>query len=134
MPDDGVVFQPDSVRGTRIRDDQEYGGVRITLNAYVGTARIPMQIDVGFGDAITPEPLRETFPAVLDFPAPHPRVYPRETVVAEKFQAMVHLGMTNSRMKDFYDVWFLARMFSFEGGRLSGGGCVRNFYFSGMAL
>jgi hypothetical protein len=119
VPDDGVIFQPDSVRGTRIRDDQEYGGVRITLDAFVGTARIPMQIDIGLGDAITPDSIRETFPAILDFPAPNPRVYPRESVVAEKFQAMVLLGITNSRMKDFYDVWFLARKFSFEGGSLT---------------
>lgn len=119
VPDDGVVFQSGTVRGTRIREDQEYEGVRITLDAYLGTARIPLQIDVGFGDAITPAPVRETFPVVLNFPAPHPRVYPRETVVAEKFQAMVHLGIGNSRMKDFYDIWFLARTFSFDGARLS---------------
>lgn len=119
VTDDGVVFKPATVRGARIREDQEYEGVRVTLDAFLGTARIPLQIDVGFGDTITPAPEREVFPTVLDFPAPHPQVYPRETVVAEKFQAMVHLGMGNSRMKDFYDIWFLARTFSFDGALLA---------------
>lgn len=119
VADDGVVFRPETVRGTLIREDQEYEGVRLTLNAYLGTARIPLQIDVGFGDAVTPAPVRERFPTLLDFPAPHPRVYPRETVIAEKFHAMVSLGMGNSRMKDFFDVWFLARTFPFDGESLA---------------
>ena len=78
-----------------------------------------MQIDIGFGDAITPGPERTQYPAILDFPAPTLTVYPRETVIAEKLQAMVHLGIANSRMKDFYDIRSLARQFSFSGPRLT---------------
>jgi hypothetical protein len=78
-------------------------------------ARIPLQIDIGFGDAITPEPERITFPTLLNALAPKLLAYPRYTVVAEKLEAMVHLGMANSRMKDFYDVWLLSRLFTFDG-------------------
>jgi len=119
--DDGVVFSPESVRGVRIREDQEYGGVRVKLEARIENARVPLQVDVGFGDAVKPE--AATYPTLLDFPAPRLRAYPREAVVAEKLQAMVVLGLANSRMKDFYDLWNLAGSFSFEGERL--GNAVR---------
>lgn len=119
VQEDGVRFLADTVRGRRIREDQESEGIRITLEARLGTARVTLQIDVGFGDVITPPAQHETYPAILDFKAPRPRVYPRETVVAEKFQAIVQLGIANSRMKDFYDVWFLARSFAFSGERLT---------------
>jgi len=119
VPEDGMRFLADTVRGRRIREDQEYEGIRIMVEARLGTARVPLQIDVGFGDIITPPAERETYPTILDMEAPEPRVYPRETVLAEKFQAMVQLGIANSRMKDFYDVWFLARSFAFEGKRLA---------------
>jgi predicted nucleotidyltransferase component of viral defense system len=119
VDDDGLVFDPKSARGERIREDLEYEGVRIHLDARLGVARIAIQIDVGFGDAVTPRPQKVTFPTLLDFPAPALKVYPREPVVAEKFQAMVVLGIGNSRMKDFYDVWALARAFEFDGGTLS---------------
>lgn len=82
------------------------------------SARLPLQIDIGFGDAITPGPQAVTYPTLLDFPAPQMNAYPRETVVAEKFQAMVQLCIANSRMKDFYDVWALARQFEFDGTAL----------------
>lgn len=119
VPEDGLEFLADTVQSMRIREDQEYEGIRITLEARLGAARVPLQIDVGFGDVITPSPEREPFPALLDFEPPQPRTYLRETVITEKFQAMVQLGIANSRMKDFYDIWFLARSFAFEGVRLA---------------
>ncbi len=85
----------------------------------LATARIRLQVDIGFGDAITPEASVVEFPALLDFPAPRLRAYPRETVVAEKLEAMVKLGLANSRMKDFYDLAFLARHFEFDGAQLA---------------
>jgi predicted nucleotidyltransferase component of viral defense system len=117
---DGLEFAVDSVASSRIKADCEYQGVRITLIAYLaGTrTRIPVQVDVGFGDAITPNPVSVEFPALLNFPAPRVLSYPRETVVAEKFQAMVMLGMSNTRLKDFYDLWVLATDFSFDGNVL----------------
>jgi hypothetical protein len=89
--------------------------VRIILIAHLEQARIQIQVDIGFGDAVTPPPEDVEFPTILGFPAPHLRAYRRETVVAEKFQAMVMLGIANSRMRDFYDIWFLSRRFEFSG-------------------
>lgn len=119
VPDDGIVFHAETVRGRLIREDQIYEGVRVTVEARLGAARLPLQIDVGFGDTIVPAPKNEDFPTLLDFPAPTLPVYPKETVVAEKFQAMVELGITNSRMKDFYDLWYLSRYFAFDGPPLT---------------
>lgn len=119
--DDGLVFDPDSVNGANIREEQAYDGVRITLVAVLGTARIPMQIDIGFGDAITPKAEAVEFPATLasaGLPAAKLIAYPRETVIAEKVEAMIRLGLANSRMKDFHDVSVLARNFSFDGATL----------------
>jgi len=106
---DGLRLLPDSVRAEEIRDQQEYGGLRVHLMADLDGAQIALQVDVGFGDAVTPGIEEADFPTLLDFPAPHLRTYPRETVIAEKFEAMVRLGIVNTRMKDFYDVWQLAR-------------------------
>jgi len=117
--DDGVRFDPDSVRGARIREEEEYDGVRIHLMAFLGKARAPIQIDIGFGDTITPEAQEVELPVLLDLPAPRLRAYPMETVIAEKFQSMTVLTETNSRMKDFYDVWVLQSQFGFDGGTLS---------------
>ncbi len=117
---DGLEFRAESVRGERIKEDQEYEGIRVHCEARLENARIPLQIDVGFGDAVTPPPADVRYPTLLDFPAPALRAYRRETVVAEKFQAMTALGMANSRMKDFYDLWVLARGFAFDGSTLSG--------------
>jgi predicted nucleotidyltransferase component of viral defense system len=117
--EDGIVFDSDSVRGEEIRTADEYAGVRVRLEARLAGARIPMQVDVGFGDAITPPPVRQRYPTLLDHPPPNIFVYPREAVVAEKLEAMVSLGVTNSRMKDFYDVHLLASSFPFQGGPLS---------------
>lgn len=116
---DGIVFDSASAVGEEIRADQEYDGVRVRLDAHLAEARIPVQIDVGFGDAITPAPARTPYPSLLDHPPPNVLVYPREAVVAEKLEAMVSLGVTNSRMKDFYDVYVLASRFAFEGPTLA---------------
>jgi predicted nucleotidyltransferase component of viral defense system len=123
VEDDGLVFDASSVKVTEIRDTQEYGGFRVLVTAKLGTAVLRLQIDVGFGDAITPTPAITEFPSILSQSRPRIRVYPRETVVAEKFEAMVQLGMTNSRMKDYYDLWFMSSHFEFEGSTL--GAAVR---------
>ena len=102
--EDGLRFDPHSIVTDDIRDDQEYHGVRVRLTAFLGNARLAIQIDVGFGDAITPEPAVVEYPAILDFPSACIRAYHPATVVAEKFNAMIVLGIMNSRLKDFYDV------------------------------
>lgn len=116
--DDGIVFDPESVQADDIREDNAYGGVCIRLLGKLGTAEVPVQIDLGAGDVVTPAPESATFPVLLDFPAPKIRTYPVYTVVAEKFEAMVKLGIANTRMKDFYDIWFIARRFEFDGPTL----------------
>jgi len=113
--DDGLTYLSDTVNVNEIREDQRYGGFRVTLTAMLGAAKIHLQVDCGFGDAITPDPVACAFPTLLDLPAPQVRTYPKETVVAEKSEAIVRLGMANSRMKDFYDLWALARDFPFSG-------------------
>lgn len=118
VPEDGLDFDSATVSADRIKEDQEYEGVRVTCAVRLGQARVILQIDVGFGDAVTPPPIRVDYPTILDFPSPVLKAYPRETVVAEKFQAMVALGMTNSRMKDFFDLWVLSRGFAFDGATL----------------
>lgn len=118
-PDDGVRFDPESVRGMPIHEEKEYNGVRVHLMAFLGTARAPVQADIGFGDTITPKAQEVELPVLLDLPAPRLLAYPMETVIAEKFQAMVVLTETNSRMKDFYDVWVLQSRFGFDGPTLS---------------
>lgn len=115
VENDGLTFDPKAVRAETIRAELAYQGVRVRCLTRLGNARIPLQVDVGFGDVITPGPVRLEYPTLLDFPAPKLQAYPRETVVAEKFHALVRLGLTNSRMKDFYDLWALARGFSFDG-------------------
>jgi len=119
VEDDGLTFPPESVRGEEIREDQQYHGVRIHAAAMLGTARIPIQIDIGFGDAVTPKASQIKYPTLLAMPAPVLKAYPRETVVAEKYEAMVSLGIANSRMKDFYDLWVLANTFPFDGSTLA---------------
>ncbi len=115
VDDDGVTFDQNSLEVRSIREDQIYGGIRATAVAHIASAKVRLQIDVGFGDAITPEAKEIDFPALLDFPGPRMRAYPPETVVAEKIEAMVQLGLNNSRMKDFYDLKALSRMFEFDG-------------------
>lgn len=116
---DGLEFDFNSIQGKEIKEDQTYKGVRITLMCRLSNARIPVQIDVGFGDTIHPIPEEKVLPTLLDSTSPKIRCYPLETVVAEKFQAMVALGIKNSRMKDFYDVWLLSNQTNFQGKVLS---------------
>jgi hypothetical protein len=114
-PEDGLRFDTDSIVGERIIEAADYSGVRVRFTAYLGRARIPMQIDVGFGDPLVPGPSLVSLPASLDLPRPEVQGYSRESAIAEKFQVMVYLGEINSRMKDFYDVWLLATEFQFDG-------------------
>jgi predicted nucleotidyltransferase component of viral defense system len=117
--DDGAVFNVEGLTVDLIREELEYGGLRLKTNAMIAGARVRIVIDIGFGDAIEPGVTELDLPALLDLPSPRLRAYPRETVIAEKFQAMVALGRANSRMKDFYDIWLLARAYQFEGDALS---------------
>jgi hypothetical protein len=117
-PDDGLVFDAATVQGERIAEVAEYAGVRIRFRATLDAARIQMQLDIGFGDVVVPAAVPMSYPTILDLPAPHLLGYSRETAVAEKFEAMVKLGELNSRMKDFFDIWLLARSFDFDGSRL----------------
>lgn len=116
---DGVTFDADSLGVDRIREETEYGGLRLRSTASISGARIGLTIDVGFGDAVEPGVEMLDYPTLLDFPAPRLRAYARETVIAEKFQAMVALGRANTRLKDFYDIWIISRSFAFEGDRLA---------------
>jgi Nucleotidyl transferase AbiEii toxin, Type IV TA system len=116
---DGMVFDAATVKTERIKEDADYEGVRVRFVGLLGRARAAMQIDVGFGDVVTPGAETITYPTLLEFPAPELSGYPRETVVAEKFQAMVYLRALNSRMKDFYDVWLLASRYAFDGALLA---------------
>jgi hypothetical protein len=117
--DDGAVFDADSIRGTVIKRGAPYEGVRVRLVARLGNARVPLQIDIGFGDTITPDPAELPYPTLLGLPAPVLRTYPREAAIAEKFQALVDLGLTNTRIKDFYDLWVLSRGFAYDGSALA---------------
>jgi hypothetical protein len=116
---DGLIFHADSVAGQSIKEDADYSGVRVTFRATLQNSRIAMQIDIGFGDVLTPAAVATDYPTILDLPAPRLNGYCRETVVAEKFEAMVKLGLVNSRMKDFYDIWLLSQQFDFDGSILS---------------
>ena len=117
---DGIVFDSESVRADAIREDNTYGGTRLQLVARIGSARCALQVDVGFGDAVTPEAQTVTFPTLLqDFQAPVLRVYPVYTVIAEKYHAMVMLGQANSRMKDFYDLAVIGRRTVLDGATLA---------------
>ncbi|MDZ7800782.1 MAG: nucleotidyl transferase AbiEii/AbiGii toxin family protein [Trueperaceae bacterium] len=111
---DAVIFDAADIELTEIRAEDEYAGVRATLPARLGTARLRLQIDIGRADAVWPEPNRRAYPTLLDFPAPEILVYPREAVIAEKLEAMVVLGDRNSRIKDFFDLDHLAASFEFD--------------------
>jgi predicted nucleotidyltransferase component of viral defense system len=106
--DDAIVFDPDSVTVEPIRRDARYSGVRIMISSELANARCRTQVDVGFGDAVTPGPVHATYPVLLsDFPAPRLRTYPVYTVIAEKLHAIASIGMANTRMKDYLDLWVL---------------------------
>ena len=119
VQDDGVTFDSTALQARPIRENVSYGGIRLTTTARLGSARVPVVVDVGFGDAITPRPDNVEYPSLLDLPKPRLMAYPRATVVAEKFEAMVSLGLTNSRMKDFHDVGVMASNFEFDGQELA---------------
>lgn len=116
---DGLVFSADTIEAEGIRNATEYLGGRVTCLAFLGSARCPVQVDVGIGDAITPPPEFIKLTTLLGHAAPRLRAYPRETVIAEKVEAMVTLGIANSRSKDFFDVWTMADRMPFEGQRLA---------------
>jgi predicted nucleotidyltransferase component of viral defense system len=108
--EDGITFDQDSIRAEEIRKEANYSGMRVTLAAYLDGARSVVQVDVGYGDAVTPAPEVADYPVLLnEFPSPRLRVYPRYTVVAEKLDAIILLGMANSRMKDYFDIWVILR-------------------------
>jgi hypothetical protein len=119
VDEDGLRFDAETVEAERISEDADYEGVRVTLLAYLERAKIPIQIDIGFGDVVTPAPSETGYPTLLEFPGPRLLAYPKETVVAEKLQAVVKLGIANTRMKDFYDLEILSRTFAFEGKTLA---------------
>lgn len=112
---DGLVFEGTGILTERIAEDAEYEGIRLRFPARLGTARIAMQIDIGFSDQVYPGPETAALPTLLDFPAPRLLCYSRESAIAEKLEAMIALGELNSRMKDFYDIWLLSRQFDFDG-------------------
>jgi hypothetical protein len=116
---DGLAFDSVSIHAERITEDAEYEGIRIRFRGSLDSARVNMQLDIGFGDVIFPGPVESDLPTMLDFPAPKLLCYSRESAIAEKFEAMLKLGELNSRMKDFYDLSLLSRQFDFEGEKLA---------------
>ena len=116
---DGLLFDPDSIQSEQITEDADYEGIRIRFRGTLDSARVSMQIDIGFGDIVYPGPEESDLPTMLDFPSPRLLCYSRESAIAEKFEAMVKLGVLNSRMKDFYDIWLLSRQFDFDGMKLT---------------
>jgi predicted nucleotidyltransferase component of viral defense system len=115
---DGLKFDVDGLSVTAIREEMQYGGTRLRTVAYLERTRIPVTLDVAFGDAIAAGPSELVFPSLLDMEAPKVRAYPPATLIAEKFQAMVALGAANSRMKDYYDLWAIPRTLSIDGKEL----------------
>jgi hypothetical protein len=112
---DGIEFDATAVQGHKIKEDADYEGVRVKFTGFLDRAQIPMQIDVGFGDIVYPKTKVIDYPSILDFPKPHLNGYPHESVISEKFETMIKLGLLNSRMKDFYDVWLMMRQLEFKG-------------------
>lgn len=119
VEDDGMTFDPATITTQRIVEDADYHGVRAQFTALLGNARVPMQIDMGFSDVITPRPIQISYPTILSDPAVSLLAYNPETSIAEKFEAMVSLGQLNSRMKDFYDIWALSSTLEFKGKELA---------------
>jgi Nucleotidyl transferase AbiEii toxin, Type IV TA system len=119
VEDDGVRFDRTAVKVEKIKEDRDYEGLRVTFTGFMGAARLPIQIDIGFGDAVTSNSAETDFPTLLPNPALRLLSYPREKVIAEKFKAMVQLGIANTRMKDFHDLKTLSDLFDFESGPLA---------------
>lgn len=118
--DDGVIFKPTTLRAEVARPEDEYTGIRLMLDAEIAGVRLPIQVDIGFGDVVKPAIQHIEYPSLLEMPMPRLRAYPPEAVVAEKFQALVALGIVNTRMKDFFDLWAISETFAFEGALLAG--------------
>jgi predicted nucleotidyltransferase component of viral defense system len=116
---DGLTFDLSGEIHSKIKEDQEYEGIRLKFKAFLDSIEIVLQFDIGFGDHVTPHTESVEYPVLLDLPKPILLVYPKETVVAEKFEAMVKLGLLNSRMKDYYDLYYLSSHFSFDGNTLA---------------
>lgn len=116
--DDGLRFDPDAIRIEEIQEDRQYAGLRVKAVAYLGRTTIPTQIDIGFDETLTAEPVTAELPVLLDYEAPKIRVYGREAVVAEKLEAIVKLGVANTRFKDFFDLYILCRERTFEGNEV----------------
>lgn len=112
---DGIVFNVTGIEAENIAEDADYEGIRIRFRGSLDTARFIIQVDIGFGDIIVPSPEPTNYPTLLDLPAPRLRGYSKESTIAEKFEAMVKLGILNSRMKDFFDIWLMLRQFDFKG-------------------
>jgi predicted nucleotidyltransferase component of viral defense system len=132
--DDGLIFDIESIQGVLIKEDSLYQGVRVTGFAHLEKAKIGLQVDIGFGDAVTPNARLATIPSFLDSPAPIMKIYPVYTVIAEKFHAMVSLGLFNSRIKDFYDIWMIAIHGLQEGDFLLGGDALDGTALNGTLL
>ena len=115
---DGLIFDAKTIQGRKIKEDADYEGVRVKFMGFLERSHIPMQIDMGFGDIVYPKTKVIDYPVILDFPKPHLKGYPPESVISEKFEAMIKLGLLNSRMKDFYDIWLMMRQFNFNGSNL----------------
>lgn len=117
--EDGVVFDPNTLKVAQVREADKYQGIQLSLRAELAKAIIPVRVDIGFGDHVHPPAERQRFPSLLpDLPEVHILMYPRETVVAEKFEAMIRFGEANGRIKDFYDIWVATRVFTFDLPRL----------------
>lgn len=114
VQDDGIIFDPPSIRVEEIREKNIYEGIRVRINGTLDKANISVQIDIGFGDVVTPGPEEIEIPTFLDQPPPKLKAYPIYTVIAEKFEATVKLGMINTRMKDFYDLWVLTKIYEID--------------------
>ena len=115
---DGLKFDSASIAVTEIQEGQAYHGLRVKLRGFLGTARLNLQVDIGLGDSLSQKAEEVAYPTLLDMPAPQMKVYPRETAIAEKLDAMLERGIKNSRMKDYFDIAMLARHFAFDGTTL----------------
>ncbi|CAH0310452.1 hypothetical protein SRABI118_04765 [Massilia sp. Bi118] len=114
--EDGIVFDPGTVQAEEIRKDANYEGVRVTFLGLINRVRCPIQVDIGYGDAVTPQALEIDYPVLLaDMPSPTLRAYPKDTVIAEKTEAIAKLAMANTRLKDYFDLWVLSQYVEFEG-------------------
>lgn len=133
VADDGVSFDAAALRAEAIRENIAYGGVRVRTRATIAGAKIPIQVDIGFGDVVTPAPIEIEYPTLLGNPAPRLRAYPVETVVAEKFEALTVFGIGNTRLKDYYDLWLVAQIFPFRSSQLAEA-VRRTFDHRGTAL